>query len=41
MRARRRASYTYAGDANHDGSSDSKDFTIQKAASDDGCDVSG
>src|SRR6185295_7844008 len=27
------ASYTYAGDANHDGSSDSKDFTIQKAAS--------
>ena len=27
------ASYTYDGDANHDGSSDSKDFTIQKAAS--------
>ena len=24
------ASYTYAGDANHDGSSDSKDFTINK-----------
>src|SRR4029077_5847108 len=27
------ASYTYAGDANHDGSTDSKDCTIQKAAS--------
>ena len=27
------ASYTYAGDANHDGSSDSKNFTIDKAAS--------
>jgi hypothetical protein len=27
------ASYTYAGDANHDGSSDSKDFTIDKASS--------
>ena len=27
------ASYTYDGDANYDGSSDSKDFTIQKAAS--------
>ena len=25
------ASYTYAGDANHDGSSDSKNFTIDKA----------
>ena len=35
------ASYTYAGDANHDGSSDSKDFTIDKAAIDDGGDVSG
>src|SRR5207302_5849675 len=27
------ASYTYAGDANHNGSSDSKNFTIDKAAS--------
>ncbi|PJJ07689.1 hypothetical protein CLU83_0885 [Flavobacterium sp. 1] len=27
------ASYTFAGDANHDGSSDSKDFTIGKASS--------
>ena len=27
------ASYTYAGDANHEGSNDSKDFTIAKAAS--------
>ena len=27
------ASYTYAGDANHTGSSDSKNFTIDKAAS--------
>jgi hypothetical protein len=27
------ASYTYAGDANHDGSSDSKTYTIRKAAS--------
>jgi hypothetical protein len=27
------ASYTYGGDANHEGSSDSKDFTIEKASS--------
>ena len=27
------ASYTYGGDANHVGSSDSKDFTIEKASS--------
>ena len=27
------ASYTYAGDANHEGSSDSKNFTIDQAAS--------
>ena len=27
------ASYTYAGDANHTGSSDSKNFTIDKASS--------
>ena len=27
------ASYTYGGDANHTGSSDSKNFTIDKAAS--------
>ena len=27
------ASYTYAGDANHDGSSDCKTFTIAKAPS--------
>ena len=27
------ASYSYAGDANHDGSSDSKDFTIDRASS--------
>src|SRR5512140_2006388 len=27
------ASYTYAGDANHTGSTDSKNFTIEKAAS--------
>ena len=27
------ASYTYAGDANHTGSSDSENFTIDKASS--------
>ena len=29
------ASYTYAGDANHTGSTDAKTFTIDKAALDD------